>query len=431
MSGENIDLENLSDEDFIKQMDTMEVPAPESDGEDEDDEPTFEAKDADDVLEHRLPPPPGLEAETGSEEEEEEDTSNSEGDDPEAGQSEDGDKPDEGAEAADGEDPSKASDHTTPHQTDDSKAKSDAEEENGEGDEGEGEEDTGKAADAEPDYKALYEGVMGGFKANGRDFKPNSPDEAIRLMQMGANYTKKMQALKPNLRLMKMLENQGLLDESKLNFLIDLEKKEPAAIQKLIHDAKIDPLEIDASEEPAYKPGNHGVSDQDMTFHDAITDVTSTDNGKETISHVHNTWDDASKDAIYKEPAILRAINEQRANGIYDQISAEIDRERMLGNLTDTPFIQAYKSVGDRLHKAGKLVPNTASPTPNTENNGNPNPAPAVVESRTETPKKQMPNGAKAKAASSGPKAAKSKPQEFNPLTMSDEEIMRITSPQI
>lgn len=43
------------------------------------------------------------------------------------------------------------------------------------------------------DYKAGYEQIMALTKANGKTMQVKSVEEAIQLMQMGANYTRKMQ----------------------------------------------------------------------------------------------------------------------------------------------------------------------------------------------------------------------------------------------
>ena len=67
------------------------------------------------------------------------------------------------------------------------------------------------------DYEAFYKKVMAPFKANGKMITLRSPEEAIQLMQQGANFTKKMQAIAPHRKLLIMLENNGLLDESKIN----------------------------------------------------------------------------------------------------------------------------------------------------------------------------------------------------------------------
>ena len=106
--------------------------------------------------------------------------------------------------------------------------------------------------DSELDYKAEYEKLIAPFRANGKDMQISNVDDAITLMQQGANYNKKMAGLKPNLKLMKMLENNELLDESKLAFLIDLNKKNPEAVQKFIKDSGLDPLEIDTEGNAEY-----------------------------------------------------------------------------------------------------------------------------------------------------------------------------------
>jgi hypothetical protein len=300
--------------------------------------------------------------------------------------------------------------HTTPKQTE---APQDALE-------------TAPEAKTEQSFEELYKKIMAPFKANGRDFTPESPEEAVKLMQLGANYTKKMHKLAPNLKLMRMLENNGLLDEGKLNYLIDLNKKEPGAVHRLLSEAKIDPLDIDPEKPVAYTPGNHQVSDNEMAFHDAITAVSESSTGKETIRHVNDTWDAQSKQELYRDPQILEVINEQRANGIYAKISAEIDRQKILGNLANVPFIQAYHQVGGYLNKQGLLGNQSSAPV---------NPGPArVLETRIDPVRTQMPNGDKARAASPAPKSAPSQAKvldPFSPFTMTDSEIMALTTQRI
>ena len=275
------------------------------------------------------------------------------------------------------------------------------------------------------DYENFYNQIMKPFKANGKDIKLQSLDEVVQLMQMGANYTKKLQALQPNLKMVKMLENNDLMDEKKLAFLIDLDKKNPEAIKKLLSDSKIDPLDIDTSEEPNYVPSNYGVSDEAMAFDSALADVASSEKGKEVIVMIDKEWDIASKEAIYKDPSVLRIISEQKQNGLYDRISEEVERQKVLGHLQGIPFINAYYQVGTAMQNQGLLT--TSVP----ENQNGPasavTQAPTRVSKVVETraaPRKPTNNTDKAKAAAMV-KTAKSTPasQDFNPLAMSDEEF--------
>ena len=283
-----------------------------------------------------------------------------------------------------------------------------------------------KDGEEAPNYQELYNEIMAPFKANGRDFTPANPAEAKRLMQQGANYTKKMQGIAPHLKMIRMLENNDLLSEDRLNHLIDVAKGSPDAIRKLLQDSKIDPLDLDMDSTQAYKPGNHQVSDQEMLFKDIFTETIGTPEGKATVSHIENSWDDVSKQAIYQDPQILSIINDQRSNGIYAKITDEIEREKVLGRFANTPFIQAYKEVGDRLYREGKLAP--AQPQPATD----PAPStqtPQVLEVRPATKPRQMSNGEKAKAVSNSGRGATNASTSFDPLKMSDEEIMSMAHP--
>lgn len=288
-----------------------------------------------------------------------------------------------------------------------------------------GEEDVKPAAEA-VDYKAVYEKIMAPFKANGKEIKLENPDEAIRLMQMGANYTKKLQALQPNMKLLKMLENNNLLEESKLSFLIDLEKKNPAAIQKLVKDAGIDPMDIDTGSESTYKPSSHAVSDAEFRFTDTIKEVASDPVGKSLIIDINKTWDDSSKQALWEDPDLLPILREQRENGVFDKISGEITKRQTLGTLSlNEPFIHAYLKVGKEMDAKGLLVPATASAQATSPGQPSQN---KVLETRTAR-RTKVTNSDKARAASpvrtSGSKTVS---QDFNPLAMSDEEFEKNTA---
>ena len=215
-----------------------------------------------------------------------------------------------------------------------------------------------KAKDTQPagevDYKAGYEQIMAPFKANGKTMQVKSVDEAIQLMQMGANYTRKMQELQPHRKTLLMLENNGLLDEGKLSFLIDLDKKNPEAIKKLLQDANINPLDVDMDNESTYQEGNHKVSDEEAQFRLVLDELNSNPVGRETLQTINSTWDQASKEVLWKQPEVMNTIHQQRENGVYARIMAEIDRRRTLGVIqVGVPFLEAYRVVGDELHKAG------------------------------------------------------------------------------
>jgi hypothetical protein len=248
---------------------------------------------------------------------------------------------------------------------------------------------------------------------------------------MGANYTRKLQELQPHRKIVTMLSNNGLLDEGKLSFLIDLDKKDPEAIKKLIKDAGMDVLDIDTSVDPAYTPGSHQVTDAELNFRTVTEELVSAPGGRETISLIHDKWDEASKEALWEDPSVLAVIHEQRQNGVYDVINAEVDRQITLGNIPpNTPFLEAYTRVGDAMvAQAAKQTESGEQKPGATEELAVDGPQP--IATRAAAPKPALANGEKAKAASPTRAGAKKAEVLKNPLAESDEEFLKSMSGRV
>ena len=273
----------------------------------------------------------------------------------------------------------------------------------------------------EIDYKVQYEALLSPFRANGKDIKVDTVEDARSLMQMGANYNKKMAALKPNLKVVKMLDNHGLLDEGKLSYLIDLSKKDPEAIKKLVKDSGLDPLDID-TDNIAYKPNTYNVSDNEVALDGILDDIRDTSTFNTTIDIIGNKWDETSKDIIAKDPNIIKVINEHVGSGIFKKVSEVVERERILGRLSGLSDIEAYKQVGDAINSNGGFGdPVQATPTQpiSTSKSNSVNKANNPVDPKLKDKRKA--------AGSTKSKPSKSKAQ-FDVLNMSDEEFEKMSA---
>lgn len=282
-----------------------------------------------------------------------------------------------------------------------------------------------KAAEVKPDAAKVFS-VPSSFQANGKTIELKTEAEALSLMQMGANYTRKMQELAPHRRVLTMLQNNNLLDESKLSFLIDLDKKNPEAVKKLIKDAGLDPLEIDTSADSNYVAGDHTVSDDEVKFRTVIDELASTSAGTETLQVINTQWDSASKEILWTTPEVATAIHEQRENGAYALIAAEVNRRRTIGLVpVNMPFLQAYTEIGKEMAEAALATENqgqeqqktVATPT-----------AAEPLATRVATPKSPVANSDKAGAASPTKATSSTAAVKTNPLAMSDEEFIKINS---
>lgn len=279
--------------------------------------------------------------------------------------------------------------------------------------------------DEEDPVKAFHAKITAPFKANGREIKVETPEEAIQLMQMGANYSKKMAALKPNLQLMKMLENAGLLTEEKLSFLIDVASKKPEAISKLVQDSGIDPLDISPEKAGEYQPTSYKPSDKSLVLDEVLDELKGSEHYNRTLSIVADTLDEDSKQIVADNPTVLRNLHQHIADGVFDQVWGEVERQKTFGKLTGLSDLEAYRQVGEQLASSGKLQ--LMGGTANTQSQATA-PAKVVVPPK---PKQADDSDRRNKRQAAGPTKAATPssskfPADFNPLNMSDEDIMKM-----
>lgn len=266
-------------------------------------------------------------------------------------------------------------------------------------------------------YEEAYKKVMAPFKANGREVKLENIDEVIQLMQKGANYVRKMQAIQPNLRILKMLENNNLLNEEEISRFIDMKKGDKGAISDLIQKSGIDPLDINPEDAVSYKGGNHRVSDAQLNFKAVLDEVDATEHGRAVVEQIHRHFDQASQEEIFAQPTLMQVLTDHKSTGVYDQIAEIVERRKLLGDaaVSNLPFIHAYKKVGEELAAKGLLVTQVAQPA---------TAAPQELARAPAPSKKTVVNGDQAKGASPSARSTKKAAAAFNPLAMSDEDFL-------
>tara|TARA_B110000285_G_scaffold202411_1_gene237726 strand:+ start:3221 stop:4363 length:1143 start_codon:yes stop_codon:yes gene_type:complete len=283
-----------------------------------------------------------------------------------------------------------------------------------------GEPDTGEIDEPEINYKQEYEKLLATFKANGKDMKVDSVEDARRLMQMGANYNKKMSGLKPNLKHLKLLEKHQLLSEEKLSFLIDLNEGNPEAIKKLLTDSKIDPMDLNLEEAIDYQPSPRKVDDKEVELDTVLEELRDSETYDQTLDVVGTQWDSQSKQIVADQPQLLKVIDGHIASGVYNLISTEVERERVFGRLSGVSDIEAYRQIGDAMQEKGafdhlfsKETVLEKSPMKAAV------PKPKAVDDTKRRDKRRAASPSKPAAPSAG-KA------DYNPLGMSDEEFMQL-----
>lgn len=274
--------------------------------------------------------------------------------------------------------------------------------------------------DDQNEYKKQLDELFAPFKANSRELQVSSVDEARRLMQMGANYAKKMAALKPHLRLVKTMENHNV-SEQDLSFFIDLKKKDPTAIARFLKDSNIDPLDLDLEKGSEYKPQTYTATDEQVELSQTLSDLKELPGYNDTLDIVGNKWDNQSRQVIKNNPNALRLLQAQVADGTYQKVMAEVEKQRIFGNLDGVSDIEAYDRIGSQMFGQQQESHNEQAPAAK--------PAPRVIK-RTTAKKSDNPDNKRRKKAASltGGGTGKRTSPEYNPLELSDEDFDKLLS---
>lgn len=266
--------------------------------------------------------------------------------------------------------------------------------------------------------KAFFDKVTSKFNANGKEFQITDPDDVVSLMQKGLNYNQKMAAIKPSMKLVKALQDNGIESVEDLGFLLDLKAKKPEAIAKLVQESGIDTYDLNEEKAAAYQPSVPDVSDEVINFEMTAKALEDNPNFGRVVQEL-GSFDDTTKQEIFKNPSLLNILTEHVGLGYYDQIMNRLQYEQAVGRMQGIPFLQAYDMVGNALF--GKQPNQAPTNTPTQVIN----PTPVPVASTT----KPVNNTARKAAAGSPGTATSSQKLNLTPdelWNLSEEEFKKI-----
>ena len=193
--------------------------------------------------------------------------------------------------------------------------------------------------------KSFFDKVTAEFQANGKAFKIDSADDVVSLMQKGLNYNQKMATMKPGMKVLKALQEQGIESVEDLGYLLDLKAGKPEAIAKLIKDTGIDAYDLNEDKAQAYQPTVPQVSDELINFEMHANALEGNPHFGTVVNELRG-FDEATRTEIFKNPHLLNLLTDHVQNGYYDKIRARLDHEQAVGRLNGMSFLQAYDTVG-------------------------------------------------------------------------------------
>ena len=212
--------------------------------------------------------------------------------------------------------------------------------------------------------KEAYDLLFGNpIKASGREVQIRNPQHAKNFIEMGIDYNKKMQSMRPHLKTLKTLEKEGLLDDmDKLNLLLEVKHGNKDALKRLIAESDIDPLDL-ADEEVIeagrnYKPQNHMVSEKEVEIEEALNSIEGTPTQQRTLDVMTKEFDQRSREIISDNPSYIVALNQDMESGAYDEVMDAVnyrrDMKRVPAGMSD---MELYIETAEQLSQAKDNMP--------------------------------------------------------------------------
>lgn len=194
-------------------------------------------------------------------------------------------------------------------------------------------------------YKEEFSNLMAPIKANGREIQLKSIADARKLIQMGLNYDEKMVSIKPVRLAGKALERAGIIrdgviDEYALNRMIDFNNGNIEVMKERLKELKIDPLDLDL-DATNYQAQDHMVDEHSVVFDDIQRELDSRGTTTQVVEAL-NTMDQGSKDYFSNNPHQLLGLEQDIANGVFEEINENVRYERRMGRLHGKTDMEAY-----------------------------------------------------------------------------------------
>lgn len=200
------------------------------------------------------------------------------------------------------------------------------------------------------------------FKASGREVVFKDPQDILRLMQQGFDYQKKMAGFKPQKRIIKTLEQHGLLDEAKLNQLIELSQGKPEAVAQFLKDRNIDTFELPDVEEKPHQYGNYMVNEQQVEFEEKVNELRGTQYGNAVLNFV-NSLPDQDFTTVFNNQKILDDLAFHAQSGLLDDALNQLAADRAVGKVpSDMTPLDAYNAISGYLYQQNQAKYNPNQP---------------------------------------------------------------------
>jgi len=210
----------------------------------------------------------------------------------------------------------------------------------------------------------------------------------------GMNYTQKMQEIAPHRKDMNLMMEHGLSTDD-LNLLIEAKKGNKEALGKLIANAKVDVLDLDAEASQDYTPENYAKDVPNVEMEQIKNEILADTEIAPSVETALQSMPEDMYQMVSSNAMGMSSLYSDMKSGMYAKVMPEVMKQQALYGMQE-PTIQTYLKVAKQHFGQGE------------QEQAQPRKVPAQPEPTVD---KELNN--KRRSAGTTPPAAQTKPDSF------------------
>lgn len=176
----------------------------------------------------------------------------------------------------------------------------------------------------------------------------------------GMNYTQKMQEIAPHRKNMNLMTEHGLTTDD-LNLLVEAKQGNKEALGRLMANAEIDPLEVEAEESKDYTPKNYAKEPTNIEMEQIKSTILSDTENAPVVENALQTMPEDMYLMVSEDTRGMNSLYNDIKSGLYQQVMPEVIKQQSLYGKQE-PTLQTYLKVAEKLIGTGDKP--TAQPEP-------------------------------------------------------------------
>jgi len=196
----------------------------------------------------------------------------------------------------------------------------------------------------EYDFSAIPRDKIMPFDISVNGMKVRATMEELEAgFKKGMNYTQKMQEIAPHRQDMNLMAEHGLNTDD-LNLLIEAKKGNKDALGKLIANAKVDTMEIDAEASQDYTPENYAKPVANVEMEQVKSEILADTEVAPSVENALQTMPEDMYEMVSSNAMGMNSLYSDMKSGMYEKVMPEVLKQQALYGVRE-PTIQTYLNV--------------------------------------------------------------------------------------